>query len=704
MKKTVRINMSGIALNIDEDAYLQLNNYLKAIANRFSHTDDGDEIILDIEARIAELFQERLTATKQAITLSDVNEVINTLGSPEMFGDTETDEIPMADKQTGSTKHNRKKFFRDGENRILGGVCSGLGNYFNIDPIVFRIALLVLASVYGSGTIIYFILWMIIPEAKTSAQKLEMLGQDINLENIEKIFRHEFQNVKQRFTKFTGSQEYSNGLNKLQNGLERVLVITAEIFKGIAKSLAIIIGILLVVSGISIFIAVTGTIFFSDDIIALTPWQNHSFSIYELLNFFVNPQSIVLILIGLFLLLIIPVASIIFAGIRLIIPFKANTKLIGLLATFGWIIGLVIIMFLGIKEAKRFKNNSFIESSFVLNNKIDTLKIGSFAQATLPDGMIDFDDFQIGKIDGSETIFQRIKLDIEPSTSDSLLLLIRQSASGYNEEDAKANAKEVGTFWKGEQSNLNITPYFYLNKNKKWSVQQVEYILKVPVGKVVYINGDIVQTLDDVANVENMWDGDMGDKRWLMTKDGLSLLDKPVGDSDVSFENEPITADGSSNGLIDGQKAELDLESPFWLKIEENDLVATVNLGEIKTISSLRISFFNNWISGVFAPEEVIFSYSVDGNEYSDLQSVELGFGIDSVYIYDYNIDGIAFDAQYIKVTAPNRRVVPDNHPDKGKAAWLYFDELTITPKSSEFDDEVNELKKELKKELINAK
>ena len=207
MKKTLTVNISGIVFHIDEDAYNVLNDYLQSIKQHFSATNGGEEIISDIEARIAEMLKETITNGKQVITIEDIERVIEVIGRPGEFGEPaeETDE----NKQTHEEK-STKRLFRDPDNAILAGVCGGLGAYFQTDPLWFRLAFVIL-SIPGVGTpvLVYFVLWILVPEAKTATEKLQMKGEKVNMSNIGASIREEIDKLKDKFNEFAKEAKHT---------------------------------------------------------------------------------------------------------------------------------------------------------------------------------------------------------------------------------------------------------------------------------------------------------------------------------------------------------------------------------------------------------------------------------------------------------------------------------------------------------------
>ncbi len=195
MKKTMTVNIAGMVYHIDEDAFDRLNRYLGRVKEELRSIEGNNEIYQDIEMRIGELFNEKLKNNRQVIILSDVEEIIAIMGEPgDISGNT-------TEKEYTSTSGGYRRMYRDPDNRIIGGVCSGLAAYWRIDPTLVRLIFIVLAIFGMAGVLIYLILWIVLPEAQTIAQKLEMRGEKVNLSNIGEFFRQEFENVKRSFQK-----------------------------------------------------------------------------------------------------------------------------------------------------------------------------------------------------------------------------------------------------------------------------------------------------------------------------------------------------------------------------------------------------------------------------------------------------------------------------------------------------------------------
>jgi len=191
MKITVSINLGGYSFNIDEDAYAELKRYLKNLELHFAGEESSSEILADIETRMAEIFRTRITAFKHVITIEDVNQVISVLGTPEDISD--NDGRSAREKFSSPGYH---RMYRDTDNRIIGGVCAGMGSYWNIDPVILRIIFVALVLAGGVGAIVYLILYIVLPEARTTSQKIEMKGDPVNIHNIKEAVKKEFNTVR----------------------------------------------------------------------------------------------------------------------------------------------------------------------------------------------------------------------------------------------------------------------------------------------------------------------------------------------------------------------------------------------------------------------------------------------------------------------------------------------------------------------------
>ena len=249
MKKTLTVNLGGTVFHIDEDAYRLLDNYLSNLKIHFRKEAGADEIIEDIERRISELFAEKLTAGSQVITITDVEEVIARMGKPEDM-EAENDSEPSVGNATRTTIHRR--LYRNPDDKLLGGVISGMAAYLGWDVTLLRLLLLVVL-ICGVGTLIpvYIVCWLVIPEARTAAEKLSMRGEAVTVENIGKTVTDGFEKVANGVNDYMKSDKPRTFLQKLGDAL---VMVAGWFFKICLVIFAIICSPLLFVFGV-VFVA-----------------------------------------------------------------------------------------------------------------------------------------------------------------------------------------------------------------------------------------------------------------------------------------------------------------------------------------------------------------------------------------------------------------------------------------------------------------
>lgn len=197
MKKIFNVNLGGYPFTIDEDAYQKLNRYLDTISAHFADSEGCEEILEDIESRVAELFNDKLK-NKSIIDKKDLEDVITIMGRPEDFGAETIDEEPIQSSSTHRTGPRKttiktgKRLFRDTDEKVIGGVASGMAAYFGIeDPLWVRLAWILAFFLMGVPILIYPLLWVIVPEAKTAGDKLAMRGEAATISNIAKTVEEE---------------------------------------------------------------------------------------------------------------------------------------------------------------------------------------------------------------------------------------------------------------------------------------------------------------------------------------------------------------------------------------------------------------------------------------------------------------------------------------------------------------------------------
>lgn len=528
MKKTLTVNISGSVFHIDEDAYNVLNDYLQSIKMHFSRTDGREEIISDFEARIAEMLHEFVSNGKQVITIEEIGKVIDVIGQPSEF---EGDQIDDDNKGFDKNGKASKRLYRDPDNTIIAGVCSGLGSYFHSDPVWFRL-IFVLAIIFGFGTgfIIYLILWIILPEAHTTAEKLEMKGEKVNISNIEKSIREEIDNLKDKFKDFTkdAKQTYKKKSNLGKSGIDNAAGVATQMIEVFVKLILVFVGIILFTIGLSLIIAF---------VVALFGFGNHVYFFdsdlvyvsYQAFTDFIlggSGRSAVFTL-GLILLAGIPIFLIIFGGIKLIFGLK-NTKYIGITAINLWVVGLIISVVYGFIIFRSFSHIGVHEDSVKVNlpeNKalvVDLKNDKNLERIMRYEDYFEVDEFNMIITSNEKDLFYGLpELKIEKSDDNNLELEIYYRSRGKNNSDASDRASNIIYKYKSTDSTIILNPYFKLTEGDVWREQQVEMVLKVPEGQHIQLSDDMYKILKDRRHSGYKLSGET----WLMTDSGLVKSD-----------------------------------------------------------------------------------------------------------------------------------------------------------------------------------
>jgi len=482
MNKTTSINLGGYFFHIDEDAFRKLSNYFDAVKRSLS-PDGREEIINDIESRISELFTEKLGSTKQVIGLKEVDDIITIMGQPEDYKI--EDESPKNDFQSNYTSSSSsKKLYRDKENSFLGGVLSGLGHYLGVDPLWLRIIMVILFFGFGTGLVLYIILWILIPEAVTTSQKLEMKGEPINISNIEKKVKEGFNEISEKFSNLDHDKMAKNA----KNGAERIGNTISEIVTSIFNVISKIIGVFIVlftsITLISVIIGGIAMIFFSsmpDNFL-----YNHIHTPFS----FETPIWIQ----GLLLIIVvgIPLFYLLILGLKLLtsrIKSIGNTINYSLLAI--WIIGLASVLFLTIKEiSQNAYTGKDIEKVAINLKPTDTLAIKFISNNLYGKDNYDYENFEVIHDDtDKEIIFSNnVSIKIVETNEPIAFLQIEKTAEGSSIKKAKQTAEKIKYNVKIENNNLILDNYWITDLANKKHDQEVELFLYLPKGTIFKVD------------------------------------------------------------------------------------------------------------------------------------------------------------------------------------------------------------------------
>jgi phage shock protein PspC (stress-responsive transcriptional regulator) len=524
MKKTIRISLGGISFNIEEDAYSFLDDYIKSLKNHLGNTPETDEIVKDIEERAAELFSEML-GNSETLTIDMVKDVIKILGNPEQITNDEGNGTRQ-NTDFVSKDNIKKRLYRDGDKTIIAGVCAGLGTYFRIDPLVFRILFPILILVNGLGLIAYFILWIALPKAETARQRMEMRGEEINFENLEKNIRKEYEQVKSNLNK----QKNSAFFERLFSAIGKFFIVIGKVFEGFFKVIGAILAIAFISIGLLGLTTAVGSIFFGGIVISGLVPSYSELAVSEFLSSTFDLGSLLWVSIPVFLIIAIPLISLIYLGLRMVLRFRVKDSAFFVLAASVWIASVIALAFIVFFQAHSFTIRESVKEKVELilsepENEtliIKTLEFDNYE--IIPEKPIKFDHYTIAIDNGKTTIVGKPKIYIGKASGDVFEMIIVKKSRGSTKQLAKNSANRVSINYYLNGTSLSISPYFLLSKGDKWRVQEVIITILVPEGKSIYIDESIEELLSSDQEYSFKWPDEMVGKTWVMKTDRLIEL------------------------------------------------------------------------------------------------------------------------------------------------------------------------------------
>ncbi|MDX1761575.1 MAG: PspC domain-containing protein, partial [Christiangramia sp.] len=479
MNKTVNINLAGTFFHIDEDAYARLQRYLEAIRHSFSNTQGRDEIISDIEARIAELFNEKIKNDRQVISIKEVEEVIAIMGQPE---DYMVDEEIFEDepKRTKSTKTVGKQLFRDTENGFVGGVSSGLGHYLGIEAIWLKL-LWILLTIFSSGAfiLIYIAFWIFVPEAKTTADKLAMRGEEVTVSNIEKKIREGFHEVSDSIK----NVDYEKYGKKASAGASSAATTLGDIIRFCLKLFVKFVGILLLlIAGSTLIGLFVGLFAVGTFGIIEAPLTDYIY----LVN---SGAPIWLISLLAFFAVGIPFFFLFVLGLKILVKNLKSLGRIALLTLLGvWLISIIGLTVIGISQA----TNRAFDGEVASTEKLavapsDTLFLRMRNNNKYTGKTWRSSDFRLAYDNSNKIIVGNDIRLIVKSTKDSLAKMeVIKMAEGKNYEDAKNRAEQINYSTSLIGNELLLDSFYTSDSGYGYRDQEVQVTLYLPEGVILY--------------------------------------------------------------------------------------------------------------------------------------------------------------------------------------------------------------------------
>lgn len=502
MEKTIKINLGGILFQIEEDAYRMLRDYLQSIDNKYRNVPGGSETIEDIESRIAEIFQTQKDMAG-IITKENVETMISIVGKPEEFDQDD-------EKERGYYSSREKRMYRNPDDRIVGGVCGGIGAYLNTDPVWFRLIFIIFTPVFLLGPFVYLALWIALPSAATDTQKRAMHSNN---------FYRSGANIAGNTNEYTYSSKIGTVIN--------------EVFRAIGKVLFIIVRIILIIIGVS-FMLGGFTALFTFIIIFVFRYPG-SFAIDagdfniaylpDFLNYIVTPAMVPLMTALIVLVVAIPLLAMVYGGIRLIFWFRARDGYIWLTGLVVWVLCVAALAIISFNEGVSYAERGETTSLEYLGPAPDTLYImaGEKISDLKADKEISVKDnyYRIFIDDVKNEVYISSRLDIYPADKNSVSIEIERESSGKSRLEAENNASRLKYNFKLSGDTLFLDEFFAIPPDTKWSLDVVSIDIYIPEGTLVCID----RTIDRMLHYYHDHAKSFNKRCLVMKEDGLEYSD-----------------------------------------------------------------------------------------------------------------------------------------------------------------------------------
>jgi phage shock protein PspC (stress-responsive transcriptional regulator) len=566
MNKTVNINLGGMFFHIDEDAYLKLTRYFDAIKRSLSKSSGQEEIIKDIEMRVSELLTENQKTDKHVVGLKDVDQVIAVMGQPEDYIIEEDNN--GSQNYNSNTTRTTKKLYRDTEKGMISGVSAGLGHYFGIDAVWIRIVFILLVWGAGTGILAYVILWIVVPAAVTTSEKLEMTGEPVNISNIEKKVREEFENVSDKF-KNVDYDKYGNqiktGAGKLGNSFGDFIMTIFQIF---TKFL----GVILIMTGLLTLMALfIGMFTLGSSSFINFPWQ----SFIDAGNFTDYPIWVFGLL--MFFAAGIPFFFLTVLGFKLLAP---KMKSVGNIAKYTllalWLISVALAISIGVKQASAFAaDGRVVQKENIMLQPADTLYIKFKHDDYYAKNVGDHNDFKIVQDpSGTNVIYSNdVRFRIEKTDEKLPYVQIEKEAKGKSLSEARQRAQQIKYSYKTEGNQLTFNNYLVTDLKNKFRDQEIEIILYLPKGTLLKPD-DSMKNYDRTDEDYFLWNPNSSTEIYRVEDNKIRCLNC-TSDEEDNDENESL-------GATETTKKE---EKMISIKVNGKEIIRT----ETKELGSLSI-------------------------------------------------------------------------------------------------------------------
>jgi phage shock protein PspC (stress-responsive transcriptional regulator) len=514
--------------HIDEEAYQKLTRYFDAIKRSLTNSSGQDEIIKDIEMRVSELLTEKQKTDKHVVSLKDVDEVITIMGQPE---DYRIDNEETANTTPNYAFPNTKKLYRDTDNAMIGGVLAGLGHYFGIDKVWLRILLLIMLLAWGTGFLAYIILWIVMPAATTTAEKLEMTGEPVTISNIEKKVREEFENVSEKIK----NVNYDEMGNRVKTGAEKVGSSFGNFIIAVLRIFSKLLGILLIIGGLTVlFFLLVGIFTLGSGVFIDFPWT----TFVETGNLTNYPTWVFGFI--MFFAVGIPFFFLTLLGFKLLSP---NLKSIGNVAKYTllaiWLISVSLAIAIGIKQATAFAVDGRVVQKETINLKpTDTVLIKFKHNEYFAKDINDNENFKI-TLDstGNNVIYSNnVIFKIAQTEEKSAYIQIEKEAKGETLFDAKQRAEKIKYSYKIVGNQLILDNYLLTNLKEKFRDQEIEITLFLPMGTLLKMD-ESMSHYDRTDGDYFLWHPENTDAVYKVESDKIKCQNCPNNENQINLED-----------------------------------------------------------------------------------------------------------------------------------------------------------------------
>jgi len=482
MNKTVNINLAGTFFHIDENAFGKLQRYLDAIRKSLTDPQGNEEIMRDIEARIAELFTEKIENSSQVISLKELDEVISVMGQPEdyMVDDEIFEDAPLREAKASSS---HKQLYRDIDNKFVSGVSSGLAHYFGMEAIWIRL-IWVLLTIFSSGffIIVYILFWILVPAAETTSEKLKMTGEAVNISNIEKKFKEGYTTVADK-VKNVDYDKYGKKVKSSASGFFDTL---GNIILTLLKVFGKFIGIILIIISLSTLLGlIVGLFTFG----SMDLWGSGEIMDYIAMVDTTHTPIWLLSLLVLFAVGI-PFFVLFILGLKLLIN---NLKSIGssakIILMVLWILSLIGLAVIGIRQAteKAYDGEYIVENTLSVRSG-DTLRLAMRADKQYNYNVSRRGSLQLKYNEKEEQVIYSNDINlIIRSTRDSIASLVfEKQAEGSSFLKAKKRAQAIDYNYSFSNNTLLLDGFFTTDTKNNYRDQEITITLYLPEGTILY--------------------------------------------------------------------------------------------------------------------------------------------------------------------------------------------------------------------------